>query len=1310
MNTKFHISHLVVLITLVSGSVASFAASPSFQNTSSPDGWTIVRGQAETGSVLETRAAVPLELETAASLELPVEATLRFRVSEGGSVGFTARDGTNDLKPLLQCSVRLTGHNQAHVSATASGEQMETDTISTRVWTGIRKKSGAVGYSWRFPRVKNLWEEPDRREIGAAYAELTPFDEKVFTLRMILTPAGRQVWLDDRLVAEERTANPKQAQFGIVVSKGGSVLSAEFTAAQEDGRFLPLSLAHHSHAKEGQRGPLTKLGSESIPAYLSQPGLDLGATLYRYRLTTGSGPDASYVNGKASWPGAFEVDPATFLFRVPYRNYQNVWLLAWLDEKPNTVPRGTFRFFRPDAGYPASTDFEVTDAAKIPQKTADGKQLYLVRVPVDTDRFQGFRDMAHQFLEFELSKPVALGRSYPDPIYYGYHPAGLPSSVHVVGITLETAPFDYSITPKQFGFVFEQPEKPSFTISVTNTSDKSLEATVTLHTKSFDGTETNSVSGNSKLEPGAAADVALSFDLQRLGWHELRAVVEAGGVTRSNTLSLVLLPPNTRTYGTASNETRFGIWSLWGHYLPMQAGTFERNETILAMFRKLGLRRIALHKSFFKADQLKRHDFLPKAPHTDVGVFHRLDENDPEAMRKMVEAELAQVAELAKDFDQTCYFYGGEWHLGREIQYAPWPRYTGDGDRELNDEERPRAERQTKIFTAIGKAMREKFPNTKLYLQWGAPQGTLAYLKFGIPKEIVDCFGMDAPMFELLPEVSNVTGSINNLWWLRAEAEKLGWPRLPIGWCEGPFFPTNPGALTEKEQAEYQVRYWLLGLAYGIENFEASVVDFDAGNYYGAEHYGAGLFHRLPLENPKPAVAAIATATTMLCGADVAGGVDTGVLTTYCMAFQRAKTKEMIYALWRVNGTVEATLKVAGKEAVVTDSMGNATKLPVKDGTVSVRISSSPIWLTGVEKIESFTFGPPKYEEAPARIVRTVTEWKADEWTFDTSEDRTYAHNHFAIRRIANPNMKAEGLERGVRITLPVEPGDRPLVTRYAVLNLKKPALIPGKATALGLNVDGNASWGRVVFRLRDAKGETWTSVGTKDDWNCDDTHAWSYVSFEGTRYVRFPLPGTHPYDCSRELETTWWGSHGGDGIVDLPLSLEKVFVEARNEVPYLSVMKLVPNRTYTIGAVVAEYDSEADTTDAAIALNQIRKPLPEWTGPTENKIAKLLTEGVGDAPAIREFVEPGHWNDGRRMIIRFDAAEGLKYNLYLSRYEDGRGAELLKADVKDKQLVVGLKPEVPLHLFLTSVGADKKESKPSKPFRLVTRDNFAEK
>ena len=95
---------------------------------------------------------------------------------------------------------------------------------------------------------------------------------------------------------------------------------------------------------------------------------------------------------------------------------------------------------------------------------------------------------------------------------------------------------------------------------------------------------------------------------------------------------------------------------------------------------------------------------------------------------------------------------------------------------------------------------------------------------------------------------------------------------------------------------------------------------------------------------------------------------------------------------------------------------------------------------------------------------------------------------------------------------------------------------------------------------------------------------------------------------------------------------------------------------------------------------------------------------------SVKEFAEQGHDNDGRSMHFHFAQTAGFRYNLYLARYEDGRGAELLLADVKDAQQVYGLRPGTKMYLLLTSVGADNKESKPSKAFKLITHDRFLEK
>src|SRR5439155_23193128 len=120
----------------------------------------------------------------------------------------------------------------------------------------------------------------------------------------------------------------------------------------------------------------------------------------------------------------------------------------------------------------------------------------------------------------------------------------------------------------------------------------------------------------------------------------------------------------------------------------------------------------------------------------------------------------------------------------------------------------------------------------------------------------------------------------------------------------------------------------------------------------------------------------------------------------------------------------------------------------------------------------------------------------------------------------------------------------------YTALVPKTPVALPGTPSALGLWVKAASDWGRVVYCLRDAKGERWISVGRSGEWNVDDVHCWSAFCFDGWRYLRFELPGNAPHDCYREAGTSFWGPYGsGDAIIDLPLTLEKILVERRTHV-----------------------------------------------------------------------------------------------------------------------------------------------------------------
>lgn len=1304
--------------------------SPAFDYDVPPQGWEVTKGEAALDGGVTASGRHQVQLQSAPIADLPLSATFRVKLAFKQWTRLSViADGAD--KPLLDLAFFPHGENSLRYGAYVDGRGMATQQMSSRSYSAYDKPTGSGIYEWRFPRVKNLWDDRDRLEIGASYETLTPFDEKYFVARLEITPDARRIWLDDRLVAEEKMQTVGPIRLSMLLPPGSTVKHVSLSKPDDRGRYIPLHLADYaSDGSPRDAGVMKTVGD--VPVRVPAEGtfeFNLAENMYRYRLSVGSGPDAGYVNGRVAWPTPMRVDPAVPALRVPYRAYRNVYLLAWVDDDlKHGVPAGTIYFYRDMRGNGARTAFRIDqqaiDDGKVidtGMKTEAGKTLYLVRVPVNQADFYKLRDLEGGFLDMQITRPVALRRSYPDPIYYGHHPGGYPSSVHVVGVTLEEGDFTFNVEPLKYGHVFERPETPQYKVHVQNVSDKPLAAKVTLETTSYDGSETHSATASVNVPANASAPAAINLDgIERLGWHDLKVRIDAGGHTQSADLSLAILPKDPRSYGFAENEMRIGAWLLLGHYQPFRAGNAEVNTPILEMFQRIGIRRVTPHHMLYDEDVYRRLHFMLKGPHTIVGYYHRMNVEDPEDMKEFLEAEW-KLSERQRELHpdkKSIYYFGGEWNYDHHYSYMPLPRYTGGGDYEFGEAAIKNMQRQMKMFYAVADMYRTKMPNQELILQWGAPMNLIGFLEQGFKQEYIDGYGMDAPMFELTPEVAWMTGCINQLWQIRQEIERLDRPQLEFNWCEGPFLPTNEGALTEQEQAENHVRYWLMGLAYGIENFEAGIVPFDAGNYYGAEHYGAGVFHAEPFVSPKPAVVPLVVAANMMNGADVVGPVDTGSLTTYCLAMKHAATGQMRYALWRVAGEVDATLSVSGAgTAVVTGGMGNETSHAINNGQVTVTLSPMPVWVTGVGDINSITLGEPRYQQKPADVVVELPAFTAANWKYDGSADESFASNHFAINRQTDAQMNVafdqaeEGKPAGAAVTLETQSvDDRPLTARYGSIVPARPAVIPGKATALGMWLKGNSSWGRVVYRVSDAQGEMWTSIGAKDDWNCDDTFTRTYAKHEGWRYVRFPLPGNQPWDQSRELETTWWKHEGGDGIVQLPLKVEMIILETRNAVPYLGEMSVVPDRTFTIAGLVAEYADEADKGNAVIAEHRITMPTPRWRGPTDNPIAEMAKNNDMPAPQIKAFEEPLHFNDGRRMVIRLDEQEGMRYRLYLSRFADGRGADPLRGFYKDKDIVRGLRPGVKMYLFLTAVDANNNESKPSKAYELMTEDKFREK
>jgi hypothetical protein len=288
---------------------------------------------------------------------------------------------------------------------------------------------------------------------------------------------------------------------------------------------------------------------------------------------------------------------------------------------------------------------------------------------------------------------------------------------------------------------------------------------------------------------------------------------------------------------------------------------------------------------------------------------------------------------------------------------------------------------------------------------------------------------------------------------------------------------------------------------------------------------------------------------------------------------------------------------------------------------------------------------------------------------------------------------------------------ERPLAAWYGTLLPPRPLPIPGQARALGVWANGHSTWGRLVYEVTDAKGEVWRSIGKRDDWNCDDIHGWSYFAHDGWRYLEFPLPSNLPGDQYRDADSVWW-NHTAEGVVDLPLTLTRLFIEARTHVLYVDALQPLTDRGVELVDLVAVYPDAAAASEAPMRLQQATAALPLYRVDQRqllpNPIAELRTRAAAPpAPELASVKPPAQGNDGTRLEVAITPVAGATvYKVYVAANADGAGAKALATGPTPTLQVTGLRPDLSLYLFVTYT-KDQQESQPSPARQVLIKDQF---
>lgn len=970
-------------------------------------------------------------------------------------------------------------------------------------------------------------------------------------------------------------------------------------------------------------------------------------------------PESGTFGGR--WAGALAADPYRLQFRVPNGDYVSLHLAVSCTGCTDLA----VQFFRPCSGFPVT----FTPVEKI---RADGS-VQLVTVPLRRDLLSAFSDRGT--LEFELVPRVFTYRSTPEPCYTSVHGGGEPSGVKVHAMTFKKADLAVEIEPAEYGNVWTGGRPvPSFALRLADRAGKSRNVPVTVRSVSYDGLECTTQRFEIAVAPSALANI--DVPVRKFGHHEL--VFEIAGETFARTFA-VLRPREKTMRDFDSPGMMFGCWPPGTTHYNLQGIDQMR----LSM--KMGVESYPFGDAFYDAQTAalaKQHGAR------DFTCFRRNNIKDPVGITNLAE-RLAPVLKRKVDGDTFSPSY--QWlyaEPGGIGETYCLPELFGEKSAPRTEDEEKRYQHFKEGILSFEPVFRKLCPGAKFLMPWGSPAFAMPYLEDPDTRELFDGIAYDNGTFDRLPEAQLGACSLYGLTVFNLHWKKYRKDTPVVISIEGPCLSrVAPGSLTERQSIDHHLRCNLILTANGISRLLAMISGHpDPLSYWGEQHYADGAFRAGTL-SPYPHYSAQATMIRILRNAVFERVVPTGSLGVFHLRYRDVKRNLPLDVLWCVCGRIP--FKVKARE--IYDVMDNRPN--------RLEVSSSPVFVVGAAG--PIELGAPVYDDASPRADDVKVSSLAD-WTVSTeSADDEYVNAFVKSVRRFPADMSVSNVADRLAVALrPDDPG-RGVMPQFAVLVPPSRVVLPGRPQSIALDVEAKADWGRVVYVLKDAKGERFISVGRKDVYNCDDTKNESSFSFDGRRMVRMELPATLEWDGFRMPGCVWWGSYDGDGRVDYPLSVDKVIIERRAKAMYVNAIVEAPRESVLLGGLyVGDFLSDGSS----------RRPAPEKAFKPVNPFSEL-----GDGPDPTEISavrHPDHYYDGTRGHFDFrEVPDAVSYEIYVSLSPSGDGAILLGNNVKKSgHLVRGFLANTDNYAFIVWRDKTGRRSRPSKPFRFRLKDEFANK
>lgn len=985
-----------------------------------------------------------------------------------------------------------------------------------------------------------------------------------------------RVTFDGQTVLAEKLHAPAASDFVLRFSAGDRVRGLR-TGQPRSGPFVQLELGKAA-TLVGKTATADELTIAGIPFKLAQQGraaIELSAARWPEWKQDPSSSRESYDATPTRYP-----DPERPMLWAPTADYGALHLLVSAGERHDQEPylsaiigsfgvAGQVRHYAYEANVPRAP---LLASAVVPIAAAKSAVTYL-RIPLH----EPLQEVLPDVLQIAFNKRLRLAVRQPDPSRFRYRPLGLPSSVAIWAATLELSPLQMTVRCDEPGNAFVDPALPAFVVKLSNPTAHAQRYLLKAVATHLDGHRLFQEQSG-ELPGGRGADIVLRTPVVRRGYYDYRIELRrpSGELLLAKSTSFAWLMPRPKSDRAASP---FGTWDFSGAHF-----TSADPALVGALYKKLGFR----YGMFRFTPEQRAAAFVVQGREPMV-----LGSADNYFAFRKQHPDAALVALLLH-----------EQALSSEHAHRVPDLFHDRGEYRLASQERAQLDKLFSGIESAARALRAADPRVHLRLgNGGLPMKEELYRQ-GFPSELFDSAGNEAAVFGRPPEAQPPDSIAMNasLWMDRRLLDHYGYSDKPVTQCFETCYPSsNPGNLSLETQADYFVRHALHALAWRLPAIRLGLI-MDAGNSYYHSNWGAaGLCTATPEVRVKPAFVAMATLTTVLAGAKFERVLELGSPSMYALEFSRPDG-DRVWALWTLRGRRSLALRVTdGASALwkLTDAQGNAGVPQTSANELSVSLGTSPVYLQGRGRVEVARAGEPDHRDAlPSGASLVATFETLDDWVVEKGRDINLEfHNPMTPRTQGAFDFQPLGEIEGKRGVVRIVPGSRSqapdTMPRYGGLRHRRGLTLPGRPTAIGLWVNGNSGFGRVIFELEDAAGQRWTSIGASGrrsvpanqlalvpkalatyqsglrlaDWNSDDVFGLSRFNFDGWRYLSFPLPGNYPGEGYGWPANSQW-MHDGSGQVRYPLRLRKLFFELPDKTLHVTTFAPPPRSAVYIADI----------------------------------------------------------------------------------------------------------------------------------------------